>query len=412
MTIDPAPGEAAGRRRLIIEADGGSRGNPGAAGYGAVVLDAETGELLAEVAEAIGRATNNVAEYRGLLAGLRAAIAIDPACTVEARMDSKLVVEQMSGRWQIKHHDMRALAAQARGVLPTGRVSYTWIPRAENTRADALANQAMDAAAAGRSWSRGTPAAAASSSGRASSGSASTSGSASPVPVARPDSIRAPSVRADLGAPTVLLLLRHGRTQLTEQRRFSGSGGLDPELSPAGQGDAERAAGLLAGLGAPGAALAEIGSPTALVSSPLRRTRQTADAVATRLGLPVTVMDDWAEIAFGEWDGLTFEQVAERWPGEVAGWRGSMTALPPGGESLDQLVSRVRAVRAATVAAFEHQVVVVATHGVPVRACVHEALEAGPPALWRTRIDPASVTAVRYWSDGGIEVSAVNLIAP
>ena len=98
-------------RRLLIEADGGSRGNPGTAGYGAVVLDAVTGEVLAEVSEAIGRATNNVAEYSGLVAGLRAAGKLVPGATAEVRMDSKLVVEQMSGRWKIKHPDLRPLAA-------------------------------------------------------------------------------------------------------------------------------------------------------------------------------------------------------------------------------------------------------------------------------------------------------------
>jgi len=135
-------------RRLVIEADGGSRGNPGPAGYGAVVRDATTGDVLAEVSESIGRATNNVAEYSGLIAGLRAGAAIARGADVEVRMDSKLVVEQMSGRWQIKHPDMRPLAAKAREAARAfGRVSYTWVPRSRNAHADRLANQAMDAAA-------------------------------------------------------------------------------------------------------------------------------------------------------------------------------------------------------------------------------------------------------------------------
>jgi ribonuclease H / adenosylcobalamin/alpha-ribazole phosphatase len=133
-------------RRLIIQADGGSRGNPGTAGYGAVVLDAVTGEVLAEVSEAIGHATNNVAEYSGLVAGLRAAGKLAPGASAEVRMDSKLVVEQMSGRWQIKHPDLQPLAAQARqAARALGRVTYTWVPRERNTHADRLANQAMDA---------------------------------------------------------------------------------------------------------------------------------------------------------------------------------------------------------------------------------------------------------------------------
>ena len=137
------------KRRLLVEADGGSRGNPGVAGYGAVVRDAATGEVLAEVSEPIGRATNNVAEYSGLLAGLRAAGRLAPGAEAEVRMDSKLVVEQMSGRWQIKHPDLRKLAAEARqAARALGRVTYTWVPRERNTHADRLANQAMDTAAA------------------------------------------------------------------------------------------------------------------------------------------------------------------------------------------------------------------------------------------------------------------------
>jgi probable phosphoglycerate mutase len=144
-------------RRLVVEADGGSRGNPGPAGYGAVVRDATTGEVLAEASESIGRATNNVAEYSGLIAGLRAAAGIARGADVEVRMDSKLVVEQMSGRWQIKHPDMRPLAAKARETARAlGRVSYTWVPRSRNAHADRLANQAMDAAA-GKAGAVGGP---------------------------------------------------------------------------------------------------------------------------------------------------------------------------------------------------------------------------------------------------------------
>jgi probable phosphoglycerate mutase len=144
-------------RRLVVEADGGSRGNPGPAGYGAVVRDATTGEVLAEVSESIGRATNNVAEYSGLIAGLRSAAGIARGADVEVRMDSKLVVEQMSGRWQIKHPDMRPLAAKARETARAlGRVNYTWVPRSRNAHADRLANQAMDAAA-GKAGAVGGP---------------------------------------------------------------------------------------------------------------------------------------------------------------------------------------------------------------------------------------------------------------
>ncbi len=145
-------------RRLLIEADGGSRGNPGAAGYGAVVRDARTGEVLAEVSEAIGHATNNVAEYGGLVAGLRAAARLAPGADTEVRMDSRLVVEQMSGRWKIKHPGLRSLAAQAsQAARALGRVTYTWVPRERNSHADRLANQAMDAMARRRTGNGGRP---------------------------------------------------------------------------------------------------------------------------------------------------------------------------------------------------------------------------------------------------------------
>ncbi len=131
---------------MIIEADGGSRGNPGPAGYGAVVLDPGTDEVLAERFEALGIATNDVAEYRGLIAGLRAAIELG-ATEAEVRMDSKLVVEQMSGRRQVKHPAMKPLAREAGELVrEIGTVRFGGIPRARNARADALANRAMDAA--------------------------------------------------------------------------------------------------------------------------------------------------------------------------------------------------------------------------------------------------------------------------
>lgn len=139
-------------RRLIVETDGGSRGNPGHAGYGALVRDPETGKVLAEKAEYLGKVSNNVAEYSGLVAGLELALQHDPDALIHVKMDSKLVVEQMSGRWKIKHADMRALATKARSVVDPRRVTYEWIPREINTDADRLSNEAMDAGEAGVEW--------------------------------------------------------------------------------------------------------------------------------------------------------------------------------------------------------------------------------------------------------------------
>ena len=136
---------------FIVEADGASRGNPGHASYGSVVRNALTGEIVIELGGVLGHATNNVAEYRGLIAGLEAVAELDAQAVVEVRMDSKLVVEQMSGRWSIKNAGLRELAMQARDILPYEQVTYTWIPREDNKDADALANQALDEHLAGGS---------------------------------------------------------------------------------------------------------------------------------------------------------------------------------------------------------------------------------------------------------------------
>ena len=131
-------------RRLVVEADGGSRGNPGIAAGGAVVLDDASGDVLSEVGVFVGIASNNVAEYNGLIAGLESALQRDPSASVHVRLDSKLVVEQMTGRWKIKHPDMQVLAGRARALIEGRDVSFEWVPRLSNKRADAAANESMD----------------------------------------------------------------------------------------------------------------------------------------------------------------------------------------------------------------------------------------------------------------------------
>ena len=130
-------------RSLIVEADGGSRGNPGAAAYGALVREAETMAILNSEGRTLGVATNNVAEYSGLIAGLEMARAIDPRAAIEVRMDSKLVIEQMAGRWKVKHPDLLPLVAAAQQLRPV-RITWTWVPREQNKAADALVNAALD----------------------------------------------------------------------------------------------------------------------------------------------------------------------------------------------------------------------------------------------------------------------------
>jgi probable phosphoglycerate mutase len=129
-------------RHFVITADGGSRGNPGPAAFGAVVY--ENNKVVKEIGAAIGVASNNVAEYQGLIAGLKAANEIDPAATILVKMDSKLVIEQMSGRWKVKHPNMKELAKQAFATHDPKLVSYQWIPREENSHADSILNDVLD----------------------------------------------------------------------------------------------------------------------------------------------------------------------------------------------------------------------------------------------------------------------------
>ncbi|MCQ4082152.1 bifunctional RNase H/acid phosphatase [Streptomyces sp. RB6PN25] len=377
---------------LIVEADGGSRGNPGPAGYGAVVIDATTGETLAEMAEYIGTATNNVAEYRGLIAGLRAARALAPQASVRVRMDSKLVVEQMSGRWKVKHPDMRPLAAEAKGLYPAGRVSYEWIPRSQNKRADRLANEAMDAGKRGEQWQPKQPSAASASA----AASAPAPAHSAPVEAPRPVAV---GWAPDLGTPTTFVLLRHGETALTPQKRFSGSGGGDPELSEAGRRQAQQVA----------AVLAARGTIQAVVSSPLTRCRQTADIVAARLGLDVRVDDGLRETDFGAWEGLTFAEVKERHPEDLEAWLASAKAAPTGGgESFAAVARRVALCRDKLLARYTGKTVLLVTHVTPVKTLVRLALGAPPESLFRMELSAASLSAVAYYADGNTCVRLLN----
>ncbi|MFF1872488.1 bifunctional RNase H/acid phosphatase [Kitasatospora herbaricolor] len=374
-------------RRFIVEADGGSRGNPGPAGYGAVVRDGDTGLIIAEAAEFIGHATNNVAEYKGLIAGLRAAREIDPGAEVDVRMDSKLVVEQMSGRWKIKHPDMQPLAAEAKTVLPRGQVRYTWIPRERNKDADRLANEAMDAGKAGRQWEPRAPKAAVPAAAEP----------AAPLETAAPKAGWA--APADLGTPTTLVLLRHGETPLTPEKRFSGSGGSDPELSEKGRWQAERAA----------EAMAARGTIQAVVSSPMRRTRQTAETVAGRLGLDVRIEEGLRELDFGDWEGLTFAEVQERHPADLDAWLASAKAKPTGGsESFTTLAHRVGVARDKILARYAGRTVLVVSHVSPIKTLVRLALGAPPDALYRMELSAAALSAVQYYTDGNASVRLLN----
>ncbi|MQA32493.1 bifunctional RNase H/acid phosphatase [Modestobacter roseus] len=362
-------------RKLIIEADGGSRGNPGPAGYGALVRDAETGRVLAERAESVGRATNNVAEYGGLVAGLQAALDLDPTASVEVRMDSKLVVEQMSGRWKIKHPDMQKLAVQARDIArQLGPVRYTWVPRAQNGAADALANSAMD----GKPVRRDLAA----------------------EPVVVEDDVQ--PAEAVLDPPsttptvtTVTHLLRHGRTEHTPERRYSGSSDLP--LSQLGRADAEAAARHLAGRGI-----------DVIVSSPLQRTRQTAEAAAAVLGVPVEVDTDLRELDFGAWEGLTADEARQKSPLAYRRWSGATDVRPPGGESIADVSARVARARARILERHAGKTVLLVSHVTPIKLLLAAGLGVGDEIVHRVFLEAASLSTVTWASDGRTTVRLVN----
>jgi probable phosphoglycerate mutase len=370
-------------RRLVIEADGGSRGNPGPAGYGAVVRDAVTGQVLAERAAAIGTATNNVAEYGGLIAGLTAALDLDPA-EVEVRMDSKLVVEQMSGRWQVKHPSMKPLAREAAALIAQlPQVRFSWIPREKNKHADRLANEAMDAAAKGLVWRAGSD------TGPADAADAFLAAKADPPPNRLSGWQDAPA------PPTTTILLRHGQTPLSIEKRFSGTG--DPSLTEVGLAQAAAAAARLASSAA-----------VAVVSSPLSRARQTAQAVADALGVPVEEDAGFQETDFGDWEGYTFGEVRKKWPRELDAWLSSTSVAPPFGESFDQTTTRVRQARDRVLAAYGGQTVVVVSHVTPIKTLVRLALDAPASALYRMHLDLACITEVQWFADGPAVLRSFN----
>ena len=364
-------------RRLILEADGGSRGNPGPAAYGTVLRDAESGELLFEEGATIGVDTNNVAEYRGLIAGLIAAKELDPNPHVEARLDSKLIVEQMSGRWKIKHENMRRLALEAKAILPTGAVRYTWVPRSENATADRLVNLALDGQPM-RRFREGDQA------------------------DADAEDERAPNAlvgwsHTHLDVATTVLL-RHGETEHTAHKRFSGWGGDDPGLSDVGRQQAELVASYLK----------TSGGIDAIVASPMARTRETADIIASALGLAVAIEDDVRECSFGEWDGLTFEEVQERSPDELARWLAATDIPPPGGESFAQVSQRVAAARRRLMEMYPNQIMLVVTHVTPVKTLIGQALDAPAHSVFRMHVNPASLSSIQWFGDGHASVNSFN----
>jgi len=200
-----------------------------------------------------------------------------------------------------------------------------------------------------------------------------------------------------VGAPTRLLLLRHGQTELSVHRRYSGRG--DPALTPLGEAQAVGAATRLA---------AEAPGIAAVLTSPLRRARRTAEVVAAATCAPLHVRDGLVETNFGAWEGLTFAQAGERDPELHARWLGSPDVAPPGGESFAEVGRRVAAERSAIVSELPASTVVLVTHVTPIKILLRDALLGGPSILYRLHLDLASLSIVELYPDGGASVRLVN----
>ncbi len=383
--------------RVIVEADGGSRGNPGPGGFGALVRDPLTGSVVTVRSGALARTTNNAAEYSGLIAGLSAAAGLG-AREVVVRMDSKIVIEQMTGRWQIKASALRPFAARAAALVREfARVEFEWVPRSRNLDADALVNQAMAGGAGGdggpepdrADWST--------------AGHTDVRGAtAGPTAgVRRPPGAADGSWAPRLSPPTRLILVRHGATEYTAERKYSGRG--DVALSAAGRDQAERLAARIAGMTGQQ-------HPAAVISSPLSRCTQTAGAIAAALpgSVPVTTDAGLIECDFGEWEGRTFAEVRARWPERLSDWLSSPSMAPPGGESFDVVGARVDRVVTALRAAYPERVVIVVSHVSPIKLILRDALDATFAFLHRMHLDAAGISITDWWPDGGVSVRLIN----
>ena len=207
---------------------------------------------------------------------------------------------------------------------------------------------------------------------------------------------RSASWTGQTGTPTRLLLLRHGQTELSVERRYSGHG--DPELTPLGHAQAAGAA----------ARLARVPDVAAVLTSPLQRARQTAALVAEATGAPLHVRERLIETDFGSWEGLTFAEARARDPQLHAEWLGSEEVAPPGGESFATVGRRIEAERAELVQEYPGATLVLVTHVTPIKMLLRDALQGGPGVLYRLHLDLAALSIVDFYPDGGASVRLVN----
>jgi broad specificity phosphatase PhoE len=202
------------------------------------------------------------------------------------------------------------------------------------------------------------------------------------------------------GRPTTLILLRHGVTSATLRKVFSGSGGTDPELIDQGHEQAERAAAWIAGNG----------PVDAIVASPMRRTQQTAAAVGRTLGLEVEIEHGLREASFGDWEGFTFGEIADRWPDQMQAWLASTAVAPPQGEAFDEVDARVGQALDSLLERYRGQTLVAVSHVTPIKLAVTRALGAPITSIYSMELSPASITTITWWPDANASLRAFNIV--
>lgn len=195
--------------------------------------------------------------------------------------------------------------------------------------------------------------------------------------------------------PTVTLLLRHGQTPMSVQKRYAGLS--DVPLTGTGVDQAAAAAKRLAS--------ASIG---AIVSSPLRRAVRTAEEVVAVTGVPMVTDEGFRETDFGAWDGLTFAEVRERWPAEMASWLANPAVAPPGGESFADVSMRVTEALQRVLTSHARQNVLIVSHVTPIKTLVAAALLAPPAALYRMHLDLAALCEIDWYADGPAVLRSFN----
>ncbi|OKL49204.1 histidine phosphatase family protein [Boudabousia marimammalium] len=436
-------------RRLVINTDGGSRGNPGIAGYGLVIVDADTEEEILTRSVFIAEATNNVAEYSALVDALMQVAALTKewgeAAQVMVRADSKLVVEQMTGNWKIKDSSLQRLAIAAQRAYPARLVTYKWVPRAENKHADALANEAMDrgfnpddpadadkvqaAAEAAKDQAAQARKLTATSEKALSSLNANENATqvaldgeifanldetqkseeqSAPIKEDQNTMAAQSSTLTETATDTYLVLVRHGATKYTEAGLLCGGyDEIDPPLSEAGLHQISGAAALTKKLGK--TVYSWIPEPTTLYASPVKRAAQLGELLGENLALPVQTDERLREINVGEGLGKSITELFATHPDLPKRWMRFEKDIWPGLESLGSMIERLGSFTENVWKRHEGETVVVACHEIVTRVIAAYALHWPGPVIAGLEIPLASTTILRRHADGKVTLVAAAL---